>query len=206
MQTKARLERALRDFVAALTRLKVEFMVIGGLAVQARGYVRATRDIDATVRADQVSFEALVASLRRSHIVPRTREFEELAREQFILLLEHTPTGLPLDVGLAWVDFEQAACKRATAERFGKTTAPVIQLEDLLVLKVLAWRPRDQEDVRNLLLLHPEADTELVAAQVRALAELMELDGRDDVLAQVVDEVRFRRAAATKTKARPRKA
>lgn len=190
MQTARGLAAALGDLVKALRRVKAEFMIIGGVAVQARGYARATRDVDAAVRADQVSLATLTKALTQSHIEPRIPDYEAMAAEGFMLLLEHRPTGTPIDLGLAWVDFEHAACARATLETFGRVKAPVICLEDLLVLKVLAWRDRDQNDVRNLLSLHAEVDTAAVAAQVGAIAQVMELDDRVDAFSRLVAQVR----------------
>ena len=196
------LKPALLALCQSLRRVKADFMVIGGVAVQVRGFARATRDLDATVRGDQVTVEALTRSLARSRIVPRVSDFETLARESFILLLEHRPSGTPIDLSLAWVDFEQAACARATPERFGSVSAPVIRLDDLLVLKAIAWRERDQNDIRNLLSLNLKVDLEFVEAQVEAIAAAIEEPGRVAALRRLVAEVRPSRPSKSRRRRR----
>ncbi len=60
---------ALSAISAVLRELPGKGMVIGGIAVIAHDVPRTTRDIDATVRADDL--EDLVARCRRHGIVPR---------------------------------------------------------------------------------------------------------------------------------------
>lgn len=181
---------ALRALHKALKPLRAPWMIIGGVAVQVRGFARATRDIDATVRADAVTLEALVDSLKRVGIEPRVADFETLARENFILLLHHKATATPIDLSLAWVDFEQLACERATPELFGDVKLPVIRLDDLLVLKTVAWRERDREDVRNLVTGSAKIDLKQVEQQVKAITDVMEEPDRIPAFRKLVREAR----------------
>lgn len=94
-------DRALLDALAAidrtLRRLAVPAMIIGGIAVIARGVPRQTVDIDATVLADAVTLERLIGELARDRIVPRIADAEEFARRHQILLVRHEPSGTPLE-------------------------------------------------------------------------------------------------------------
>ncbi|MBI5481635.1 MAG: hypothetical protein HY906_22450 [Deltaproteobacteria bacterium] len=184
---------ALAALRRALAPLRVPYMIIGGVAVQARGVARTTRDVDATVRGDAVPLPALVAALRRAKIVPRVADFRLLATQSFILLLTHAPSGTPIDLSLAWVDFEQAACARATPVKFGRVTLPVATLEDLLVLKTVAWRERDRADVLSLLSSSRRLDLASVEAQVRAITDAMEVDDRIPTFRKLVAQARRRR-------------
>jgi hypothetical protein len=192
---------ALKALRRALAPLQTPWMIIGGIAVQARGVARTTRDIDATIRADRLPLEELVSRLKRAGIRPRVADFEDLARHNFILLLEHVATSTPIDLSLAWIDFEQAACARATLERFGDVKLPVIRLDDLLVLKTVAWRARDQGDVRSLLASSAKVDLGFVEAQVRAITEAMEEEDRVPSLRRLVAEVRPAKQSRKKSRA-----
>ena len=46
--------------------------------------------------------------------------------------------------------FEQQAVTRATPVVIGDTTIPVVSIEDLLVMKALAGRPQDDQDILGL--------------------------------------------------------
>lgn len=189
-------DRALLQALAALNQALEEVgapaMIIGGIAVIARGVPRLTTDIDATVWGAAVSLETLWTTLGAHEIVPRVPEAREFARRRQVLLLEHRPTATPLEVSLGWLPFEREALDRASAVDFGGVSINVAQPEDLLIYKVVAWRGRDQEDVERLLLLHGgEIDLERVRDLVRQFAEALEEPHRiaefDALIRKVLD-------------------
>ena len=49
--TNVHLPSSFREFLQALNRYQVEFMLIGGYAVRAYGHVRATGDLDIYINA-----------------------------------------------------------------------------------------------------------------------------------------------------------
>lgn len=172
-------DRGVLEALAALNRALAETgapaMIIGGIAVIARGVPRLTVDVDATVWGAAVSLEALFSTLETHQIMPRISDARDLARRRQILLLEHRPTGTPLDLSLGWLPFEEEALKRATAVDFGGLSITVPQVEDLLVYKAVAWRERDKEDIERLLLVHgAEIDLDRVRDWVRQFAEALE--------------------------------
>lgn len=167
--------QALAALNRALAQIDAPAMIIGGIAVIARGVPRLTVDVDATVWGAAVSLEGLFSALEAQRIVPRIPDAEEFARRRQVLLLEHRPTGTPLEVSLGWLPFEREALDRASAVDFGGQTIVVPQVEDLLVYKAVAWRDRDKEDVERLLLLHgDEIDLRRVRDLVHQFAEALE--------------------------------
>jgi predicted nucleotidyltransferase len=167
--------QALAALDAALRDLGVPAMIIGGIAVIARGVPRATADVDATVWGAAVSLDDLFATLAHHEIVPRTSGAEEFARRRQVLLLHHEPSGTPLEVSLGWLPFELEAMERATRIDLGDLSIPVPQVQDLIVYKAVAWRERDKEDIERLLVLHrDEVDLDAVRELVRQFAEALE--------------------------------
>lgn len=145
-------------------------MIIGGIAVIARGVRRFTADVDAAIRGDEIDLPRLLEVLAKKHVVPRISGAEEFARESLVLLLRHQPSGVDLDVSLAWTDFEREAIAAATVERFGRVDAPMAQPEDLVVFKSIAGRGKDLDDVTALLSLYPTLDLRRIRERVRELA------------------------------------
>jgi hypothetical protein len=176
VKKRSRSERLLEDALDALTAALTEggaaWMIIGGIAVIARGVRRFTTDIDAAVRGDGVTIETLIAALARQEIVPRIDDAREFAELNLVLLLRHLPTGVDLDVSLAWSAFEHEALEAATIAKFGRTSARMATPSALVVLKALAGRPRDYEDVEALLVLHPGINLDEVRAHIAKLASL----------------------------------
>lgn len=181
MRADEALVNGLRAMVAALEALRRPAMIIGGIAVIARGVPRQTIDIDATIAAADMDLDVLVQTLALHQIVPRIDNAVAFARERQVLLLRHQPTGTPLELSLAWLPFELEALGRATLVDFGGVAARVATAEDLIVLKAIAWRDRDRGDIERLLLLHSaEVDLNRIRALVGEFAEAIEEPERVD--------------------------
>lgn len=169
------LVRALGALAEALEELGEPAMVIGGIAVIARGVPRQTIDIDAAIWAERLDVDRLIDVLARHRIVPRIADARTFARDRQVLLLRHEPSGTPLEISLAWLAFEREALSRATPVDFGGATLPVATPEDLVIYKAVAWRDRDRADIERLLALHGRAiDLARVRGLVRQFAEALD--------------------------------
>ena len=167
--------RALEAVVAALRETGAPAMIVGGIAVIARGVPRQTVDIDATVWAEDLTPERVLALLERREIVSRIADPVAFARERQVLLLRHIPSGTPLEVILASLPFEREALSRATPVDFKGVIVPVATAEDLIIYKAVAWRPRDQGDIERLLVIHGHMlDLERVRRIVGDFADALE--------------------------------
>lgn len=148
-------DRALLDALAALVTalrdIPAPSMVIGGIAVIARGVPRQTIDVDATVWAEAIDLQILFEALARQGLTPRIDDALEFARRHQILQLRHAPSGTPVDLSLAWLPFEREALERSSIVDFGGVAIRVATPEDLIVYKAVAWRDRDRADVERLL-------------------------------------------------------
>ncbi len=124
LEAMAALERGLQ-------RIGLPHMLIGGLAVIARGVPRDTRDIDATIWAPDLDLAKLVEALAAERVVGRIPDLEDFARQAQVLLLVHEPTKTPMEVTLAWLPFEKEAIDRAERMKLGGVELPVAVAEDL---------------------------------------------------------------------------
>ncbi len=87
-------------------------------------------------------------------------------------------SGLPVDVVLAGPGLEEEMFARERLRKIGRMEIPFIETGDLVVLKVLAGRPKDLEDVRALLRLHPsDLDVAVARERLGRLAEVLEDEG-----------------------------
>lgn len=119
----------------ALDELGAPAAIIGGLAVIARGIPRSTVDIDATVSARAVEPERLATVLARHDIRERTDGAVAFARRRHVFLGRHQPTGVGLDISLAWLPFEEEAIARAEVLDVAGVKARVARPEDLVIEK-----------------------------------------------------------------------
>lgn len=178
----------LSALAAALEDVGAPSMIIGGIAVMARGVPRQTIDVDATVWGEGVDVAQLFAVLAEHDIVARIPDAEQLARSRQVLLLRHGPSGTPIDVSLAWLPFEQEALASAEVLRFGGIALRVARAEDLVILKAVAWRDRDRADIERLLLRHGASiDLGRVRRTVGEFAEVLEAPERVAELDEIIE-------------------
>jgi Nucleotidyl transferase of unknown function (DUF2204) len=166
------IEDALAALSGALSEVGAPWMVIGGIAVIAHGVQRMTTDIDAVIQGDAVSIAKLIDVLRRHQIVARIDDAEAFAAANLVLLVRHRPTEVDLDLSFGWTVFEHEALVACERTRYGSVVAPMARVEELLVFKAMAARPRDIDDAVTLLTLYPRVDLTRVRRRLVALAEL----------------------------------
>jgi hypothetical protein len=171
------LEDALAALASALNASGAAWTIVGSVAVIARGVRRMTTDLSAIVLGDDLEVAALLRALARKGIVPRIDDAEKFADENFVLLLAHEPTGIEIDVSVAWTDFERDAIESSSVSWFGAVQVLMPRPDHLIALAVIAGRPQDRDDATALLVLYPEIDRRLLRARVRELAELAEEPG-----------------------------
>jgi predicted nucleotidyltransferase len=172
---EGRLLPAVTALERALASVGARHMLIGGVAVIARGVRRLTDDVDATIWADGTDLDALLAALAEQAILPRIDDAVTFAQRTQVLLLRHDPSGVDIDLSLAWLPFEDEALARASDVRLGDRGIPVASPDDLVVYKAIAARERDRSDVERLLELHGRTMAlDRVRALVRQLSDALE--------------------------------
>lgn len=175
----------LRAIARALEPLGIRWYVFGAQAVIYAGAVRTTADIDITI--EDVGVDEVRRALRKAGFVLRDdiEGVEELIEHHRILPMEHRETGMQLDVVRAGPGPEAEMLDRRIIRRVGRAKLPFVSTNDLLVLKTLAARAKDLEDVRGLLRSGtPEIDVEVVRQRLDELGALID----DSTLRALFDE------------------
>jgi hypothetical protein len=188
------LEGPLVSALAALQRALDESggpsMITGGLAVTLLGAPRFTQDIDVTLSGSTADQAALLLVLARHGIVPRAGHSDELARTSQVYLLEHHDSRVPIDLSLAWLPFEEEALRRATVVEIGHVAVRVASPSDLVVYKAVAARPRDLDDIEQLLAIHwDHLDFSRVRQYLAAFDEVLEDQSRLDLFDRIASRV-----------------
>ena len=170
---------ALRKLAEAFDEFGAPAMVIGGIAVVARGVPRTTLDIDTTVWAAGLDLDRALELFGRHGLTPRVIDARRFAEDHQVLLLQHEASGTPIDVVLARLPFEREALARATPVDFGGATLGVATVEDLVIYKAVAWRERDRSDIERLLAAHQDqVDLERVRSLVAEFAVMLDAPER----------------------------
>lgn len=164
--------------MAALRSFPDRGMIIGGIAAIAHGVARTTHGVDATI-ATVRDVAHLFLEIERFGIYPRIEDAVAFARARQALPLRHRPTGVDVDLSLAWRPFELDALATAEDVLLGSVEATVVRAEDLVIYKAMAWRSQDRNDVERLVALHGRAmDIERIRRVVAESAGTLEDAGR----------------------------
>lgn len=165
----------LQKIALALKPLKMRWFVFGAQAVVAAGASRSTADLDLTIEASDL--RALLRALATAGVRPR-RDIDDLdavMEDLRVLPLEHRASGFQVDVVRAGPGLEELMLSRVVLRRIGRQRVPFIQTNDLLVLKTLAGRAKDLEDIRALLQLQlKEIDLVVVRGRIDELQKLID--------------------------------
>jgi hypothetical protein len=140
----------------ALDTHKVEYVVVGGVAVQVHGHVRMTNDVDLIPSPTRGNLERLAAALRdldalvlnpgSEHLTidarmpPRATLWQLRTRHGDIDVLHDAPGATP---------FPQLR-QRALLVSLGELTIPVAGRDDLIKMKRASGRPIDLSDIAAL--------------------------------------------------------
>ncbi len=126
-----------------------KFCFIGGLAVQRWGEPRLTQDVDLTILTSFGNEAAFVDPLLE-RFESRRQDARDFALRHRVLLVE-AANGIPLDVALGAIPFEERAIERASGFSIGPNLAlSTCSAEDLIVFKVVAGRDQDWLDVEGI--------------------------------------------------------
>jgi hypothetical protein len=146
-------EELLKALVSLQERLEsanVPSALIGGLAVGAWGDPRLTRDIDLKILLRRDEGKRLLSLLgddyRSLHADP------ESALRQNGIVFVLSPEGKRIDIALSDTSFDEELIARAQrVEILPNLKVRVCSAEDLIVLKIIAIRPKDQQDVVTII-------------------------------------------------------
>jgi len=145
-------ERILRT----LAEHGVDYVLIGGLAVQTHGHVRTTNDADLIPAPSPANLKRLAAALRSldarvlnpgkedtavdAKMLPKATIWQFVTRDGGIDVIHEAPGGRP---------FAELS-DRALHVRLGDFDVPVVGLDDLIQMKLARGRPVDLADVAAL--------------------------------------------------------
>lgn len=159
-------ERLLEKIALALDENSVPYMIIGGQAVLVYGEPRLTRDIDITVGMTLEGLDMILELAGRIGLEPLV-DPESFTRRTMVLPCQDPETEIRVDFIFSFSDYEQQAMRRVHIVKMGAALVRFASVEDLLIHKVIAGRPRDLEDAKSVLTKNPVIDVAYVRRWLR---------------------------------------
>jgi hypothetical protein len=176
---QASLLGALGDLVHWLDAASVPSMIIGGVAASVLGQPRLTHDVDALAILPEDSWGVAMEAAARFGIFPRIDDPLGFARRSRVLLMRHVASGIDIDVTFGGLAFEKAAVENSARHDIEGISVGLPRVEDLLIMKAIAHRPKDLQDIEGLLDANPHSD---VAKVRQFVSEFATASGMRDLL------------------------
>ena len=149
---KRQLTPEFREFLECLNRAGVEYLLVGGFAVNHYGYHRFTEDIDFWIAVSDANFERLLKAVRLFFGEDLVGLDMNFLKNNETLYLGRVPTKIEVIQNASGVTFSAAYPNRIETEIEG-TPVKVISLADLRANKKASGRYKDLADLEKL----PEA-------------------------------------------------
>jgi hypothetical protein len=137
--------------IAALSRSSVPHVVVGSFARNFHAFPRSTKDADIVLAVDPAGLTRFEAELGKDFSLDPQTTFETNTGT-FRHTLVHTETDFKTELFLLSQDpFDQERFRRRQAFQFGGISSFVLTAEDVIVTKLRWFRPKDVEDIRDVI-------------------------------------------------------
>ncbi|MCX7147946.1 MAG: hypothetical protein NTY05_00840 [Rhodocyclales bacterium] len=151
------------ELLQSLTDAQVHYVLVGGLAVQLHGFLRATFDIDLVLAMNDENLVRFINVAKNYGLQPgipvpieslrNAEQIDQWHREKGMLafsLREPQTAGSVVDVLVRPdVTFEKLFANAVEGHLFGRRVL-IASIDDLLAMKRIANRPKDRIDIEAL--------------------------------------------------------
>jgi hypothetical protein len=165
--------------IQALQNLLIQFnnqgVIIGGVAASLLGTPRYTVDLDAVFLVNLEDIPRLLQAALLQGIEPRISDPIIFAKKNRVLLLRHIASGTDIDLILGMLPFEIEMVERSTLFEIGSIQLRLPTPEDLIIMKAVAHRPKDFDDIKAIAASHTNLDKARVRNWVEQFGEALEL-------------------------------
>ena len=137
------------DMLKCLNGAGVDYILVGGWAVNMYGYIRATVDLDIWILADRANAQRVYAALGEFGAPIADVKPEDFAEDGIIFQIGVAPCRIDIITRISGVAYADAV-KRAVSKEIYGIAVKVISIEDLIANKKASGRTKDLADVEVL--------------------------------------------------------
>ena len=146
---KKQLTPEFRQFLASLNRAGVEYLLVGGYAVNHYGYHRFTEDIDFWIAVTDENFNRLLAAVRDFFGEDLGGLDKKFLQENESVFFGGVPNKIEVFKHCSGLEFADAYARRQETTIDGEPVK-LISLADLKINKRASGRNKDLADLDNL--------------------------------------------------------
>lgn len=137
------------DMLKCLNKAGVDYILVGGWAVNMYGYIRATVDLDIWIMADKDNAHKVYSALIDFGAPITEMKPEEFAEYGMIFQIGVAPCRIDIISKISGVSYQDAVT-RSVSKTIDGIPVRIISLEDLIANKKASGRIKDLADVEVL--------------------------------------------------------
>jgi len=169
---------------------KIPYMIIGGQAVLLYGVPRLTKDIDITLGVSTDHLSEIVTICQKAGLEILPDDYKDFVGRTFVLPVKDATWGVRVDFIFSFTPYEREAIDRSKKVSIEDTSVNFASAEDVIIHKIFAGRPRDLEDVKNILLKNTEIDDSYIKDRLSEFEKVVEGDNFTDTFTQIMDNLK----------------
>ncbi len=154
--------KLIKKIAIKLEKKSIPYMIIGGQAVLLYGEPRLTKDIDITLGIGADKLEIIIELAKSLKLSILVKDPETFVQKTMVLPVLDEKSGIRADLIFSNSAYEQSAMKRVNRITLEGLEINFASLEDVVIHKMVAGRPRDIEDVKSILLKNPAYDKKYI--------------------------------------------
>ncbi len=182
-------EKTILKIAESLDERGIPYMIIGGQAVLLYGEPRLTRDIDVTLGVNTDRAGEIFAIAGKIAFKPIPEDAETFVKETMVLPVRDEATGIRVDFIFSFTPYESQAIKRARRIKILNGLVCFASPEDLIIHKIFAGRPRDVEDVKNVILKQRGLDKDYIRNWLKKFDASFEKSGFLKIFDGILGEI-----------------
>ena len=141
------LPRDFSEFLRLLNSTNVEYLLIGGYAVNYYGYLRSTGDMDVWISPRAENIARMVTALRQFGFAAASASLFDTP--ECMVRMGVPPLRLEILTSISGVTFDECFARRVVSDVEG-VLVPIINLDDLRRNKQASGRAKDLADLEEL--------------------------------------------------------
>ena len=171
---------------SALRKNNIPYMIVGGQAVLLYGIPRLTKDIDITLGMDINRLPEITGLIKKIKLTIIPKNYRDFATRTMVLPVLDKSSNIRIDFIFSFTEYEKTAIKRARDVSLGNRKIKFASVEDIIIHKIFAGRPRDIEDIKSIVVKHPKIDRKYIRKWLKQFGRTPEHSKMPDIFNRLV--------------------
>ncbi|MDI6655313.1 MAG: hypothetical protein QME59_05440 [Candidatus Hydrothermarchaeota archaeon] len=144
------LEKVARSIVKVLNELKIDYAIVGGIAVASWGNIRTTRDVDVIMALEEKKIRKLVNALKTENFSISEKDVRDSLKEKTHFTIFDKLSEYRIDAKGAYGEKEIRTLKTKKSVYFGELKGYVASPEDTIANKLAFGSEQDIKDAEGI--------------------------------------------------------